>query len=370
MQPISPRIPANYSNPSVSTGQQVESQGAQAQHNHPDVLLNTRLSGNALSSLSQAAESNENSKVVDLVRKALKARAFRFRSADQTGATYDAPSETGLSIKTRLNDRSEYDIVGASLYVPKLNETVSIRLPIPPAVTRRDDASGMAVKQASSSEALQARGHLVQARIDQYGLPNQGMVHAPQGIDRLRAVASTQGLLAPSVTLAVADMNDPKLVDKFNDFIDALDEDSLEKRFDEGPRPVFRNLKELGEHVILAEKNGKIIGCTDYSTDSFSYKKNKVARVNMVVNRANQGQGIGKALLEKRADELMNRGYEYVVGNIYTTNQEHIDRLARKGWQMAAGLGNEYDSEDEDEDEKLLTFWKPLKPELANQEPS
>jgi hypothetical protein len=37
---------------------------------------------------------------------------------------------------------------------------------------------------------------------------------------------------------------------------------------------------------------------------------------------------------------------------------------------MAAGLGNEYDSEDEDEDEKLLTFWKPLKPELANQEPS
>jgi GNAT superfamily N-acetyltransferase len=369
MQPIRPTIPVNYSNPSVSTGQQVESQGAQAQHNHPDVLLDTRLSGNALSSLSQeAAEPDQNSRAVDLVSKFLKAHAFRFQSTDQTGVTYNAPSETGLSIKTKLNDRFEYDIVAASIYVPELNETVSIRLPGPLTVTRRDDASAMAVKQASYSEALQARGHLVQARIDHYGLADQGVVHASQGAERLSAVASSRGLLALGVTLAVADMNDPKLVDKFNDFIEELDEDSLEKRFDEGPRPFVTNLMELGDHVILAEKNDKIIGCTDYSPDSVSYKKNKVARVNMVVNKINQGKGIGKALLEKRADELMNGGYEYIVGNIYTTNQEHIARLARQGWQVASGLADEYDSEDEDE--KILTFWKPLRPDLADREPS
>jgi len=88
----------------------------------------------------------------------------------------DAPSGTAgerqagnLTVRTKLNEQSQYDILGIDLHVPSSGATASIRLPgPPPAVTSNEGPSGEN-QQLSHLTALNSRSQFMQASIDPRG---------------------------------------------------------------------------------------------------------------------------------------------------------------------------------------------------------
>jgi len=188
MNPIRSGIPAQQYAASNSVSQPLELSGSQAQHNHPVTLSPAQLSHNAHLDLNTltAQPDVDYQRLASEVRNALQDGTLRLQSTSRMDATYQAVvnlpgsanpmsiahlTSTDLTICARLNDQSQYDIIGANLHGPSIS--VSIDLPDPPPPSTRAEASSASGQPRSVSSQLAAqysRGQLAHALI-QLGNP-------------------------------------------------------------------------------------------------------------------------------------------------------------------------------------------------------
>jgi len=188
MNPIRSGIPAQQYAASNSVSQPLELSGSQAQRNHPATLSPAQVSHNALQDLDTltAQPDVDYQRLASEVRNALQDGTLRLQSTSRMDATYQAVvkppaaansmsiahlTSTDLTIHARLNDQSQYDIIGANLHGPSIS--VALDLPDPPPASTRAEASSASGQQVSVSSQLAAqysRGQLAHALI-QLGNP-------------------------------------------------------------------------------------------------------------------------------------------------------------------------------------------------------
>ena len=188
MNPINSGIPAQHYATSTNVSQPSALPGSGAQHSHLTKLPPAKLSRNAQLALDQlATQSNvDHQRVASVVRNALQDGALRLQSTDQIEATYQAsvnlPADANpmnfanlissdLTIKTQLNDQSQYDIIGINLDGTSLSTPVSIKLSGRPPVPAHDETSSPMHQKSSLAsnyiDAQHSRGHLAAARFRQ-----------------------------------------------------------------------------------------------------------------------------------------------------------------------------------------------------------
>jgi len=188
MNPINSGIPAQHYATSTNVSQPSALPGSGAQHSHLTKLPPAKLSRNAQLALDQlATQSNvDHQRVASVVRNALQDGALRLQSTDQIEATYQAsvnlPADANpmnfanlissdLTIKTQLNDQSQYDIIGIDLDGTSLSAPVSIKLSCRPPAPAHDETSPPVHQQSSlvsnHIDAQHSRGQLAAARFRQ-----------------------------------------------------------------------------------------------------------------------------------------------------------------------------------------------------------
>jgi len=105
-----------------------------------------------------------------------------------------------LTVRAKLNEQSQYDIIGINFHVPSSGATSSIKLPdSPPAVTSNNEPSGMCGdQQFSHLAALSSRSQFTQASIGRshsqdvsVGKVRQGQIPDPENPAKM----TTQGAL-------------------------------------------------------------------------------------------------------------------------------------------------------------------------------
>jgi hypothetical protein len=159
-----------------------------AQHRHPTKLPLARLSDKSQSALERLAtqSSVDHQRVALLLRNALSDGTLSIQSEDQGEAAYTASVDltthdnpmrissvtgTDLTIKTQLNEQSQYEITSIALAGTSSRAAISISLtelsqPLPdPATSSRTSQPSSLV---SNIDAQYSRGQLAQARIHQH----------------------------------------------------------------------------------------------------------------------------------------------------------------------------------------------------------
>lgn len=166
----------------VNASQLPEPSGSQAEHSHPNALSPARLSLNTQFALKQieAQPNGPDQLLALLVCNGIADGALQIQSSQGAEAHYkqevDAPSARGtmgarqvgnLTVRAKLNEQSQYDIIGINFHVPSSGATASINLPdSPPAVTSNNEPSGMCGdQQFSHLAALSSRSQFTQASI-------------------------------------------------------------------------------------------------------------------------------------------------------------------------------------------------------------
>ena len=156
--------------------------GSQEEHRHPNALLPARLSLNTQFALKQieAQPNGLDQLLALLVCNGIADGALQIQSSQGAEAHYkqevDAPSARGtmgarqvgnLTVRAKLNEQSQYDIIGINFHVPSSGATASINLPdSPPSVTSNNEPSGMCGdQQFSHLAALYSRSQFTQASI-------------------------------------------------------------------------------------------------------------------------------------------------------------------------------------------------------------
>lgn len=187
MNPINSGIPAPHHATSTHVSQPSVLPGSRAQHSYPTKLPPAKLGRNAQLALDQlATQSNvDHQRVASLVRNALQDGALRLQSSDREEATYQAsinlPADANpmsianlissdLTIKTRQNDQSQYDIIRIDLDGTSSSAPVSIKLTGRPPAPAHDENSSPVHQQSSLSNNINAqdsRGPLAAARVRQ-----------------------------------------------------------------------------------------------------------------------------------------------------------------------------------------------------------
>ncbi len=122
---------------------------SQLPHSHPDALSHTFLSPNAHRALDQAeAQPDDHHQLLALLAKnGITDNALQLQSHQGANARYrqiltvPGGETANLTIRARLNDQAQYDIVGVDLHVPTSGKTDSIYLAGPPSVVTHDYAS-------------------------------------------------------------------------------------------------------------------------------------------------------------------------------------------------------------------------------------
>ena len=172
------RIPS-YQAPPINASQPPQPTGSQAVRLHPNALSPARLSPNAQFALDQieTQPDGRDRLLALLVRNGINDGSLQFQSSQGTEAHYkqevDAPSGTtgerqagNLIVRMKLNEQSEYDILGVDFHVFSSGATASIRLAgPPPAVTSNNAPSGSEDQQSSHFAVLNSRSQFTQASI-------------------------------------------------------------------------------------------------------------------------------------------------------------------------------------------------------------
>jgi len=173
-----PRIPS-YRNAQVNASQPLEPTGSQALRLHPNALSPAKLSSKAKFALDriETQPDGRHQLLALLVRHGINDGSLQFQSSQGAEAHYkqdvDAPSGTSgerqagnLIVRMKLNEQSEYDILGVNYQVFSSGATASISLDDPPpAVTSNNAPSGSEDQQSSHFAVLNSRSQFTQASI-------------------------------------------------------------------------------------------------------------------------------------------------------------------------------------------------------------
>ena len=94
-------------------------------------------------------------------------------------------------------------------------------------------------------------------------------------------------------------------------------------------RTRLRLVEESGQHALVAERDGKVIGCLTTSTMVVLHRPAPVGRISMmVVDEQYRGQGIGAAMVREAERLLADRGCQMVE---VTSNNRRSD--AHRFWE-------------------------------------
>jgi hypothetical protein len=210
MDPLRSGSPSQHYTASVNSAPPPQAPGSQAQSVHPGVISPFQLSHNAHLALDPGATQPnlDDHRVASLVRDALQDLSFFLLQSDsRMEATYQALvnspvganpmsianlTSTELTIQTRLNDQSQYDIVSAHLR--DLSGVISITLSAPPPASAHGQAFSVLSRQqpsiSSHLAAQSSREQLTRARMRQHSSQDFSGAPLPSG-----ASVSTQSMV-------------------------------------------------------------------------------------------------------------------------------------------------------------------------------
>lgn len=223
MNPLQSGISTQPYHTPVNPTQPLEMPGPQAQHPHPPTLSLAGLSANTHLALAQV-ESHTNGHhqlMVLLAQNSIADGTVQLVSSDGAHAHYgqwvNAPSGEAvtLTVRTRLNDRAQYDITGLDLFVPSSGRLDSIVLsaPAPALISSEAHLGDSPVTSGQlpsrSSLADYSRSELMQALIEQRNPQDFPSAPRPSG-----ASFSTQpGGASESVNRKRPSATDEQIVD-------------------------------------------------------------------------------------------------------------------------------------------------------------
>jgi len=114
---------------------------------------------------------------------------------------------------------------------------------------------------------------------------------------------------------------------------------------------------ELESRVFfVATVEGEVVGWVHLDHPEIE-KLAHTSELTVGVLEAYRGHGIGSRLLEEGLDWAADHGYEKVYNSAPSTNEDAIEFLKARGWEIEAVRGKHYKIGDDYVDEVMMAYW-------------